>query len=76
MIVYYRRTSRKTVSIRPVGHRWHLYYGDEDLGSYHSPGAAADDAAGGHTFTPSDGTDLGRLGLPSDIGEWDRGRLG
>lgn len=29
-----------------------------------------DDVAGGHTFTPSDGTDLGEMGISRDIGDW------
>ena len=69
-MIFYRQTSRALVSIRPMGGRWCLLYGDENLGSYHSPEAAADDAAGRHTFTPSDGTDLGSLGLPDSLNEW------
>lgn len=69
-MIYYVHTSREVVSIRAAGGRWAIFYGDENLGSYHRPEAAADDAAGGHTFTPSDGTDLGSLGLPADLREW------
>ena len=52
--------------------RWHPWFEDEDLGSYHSAQAACEDLAGGHTFWPSCG-DPSRLGLPSEIGEWNRG---
>lgn len=69
-MIFYVKTPRAVVSIRPLGGRWSIFYGEENLGSYHRPEAAADDAAGGHTFTPSDGTDLGSLGLPGDIREW------
>lgn len=66
------RTRRGTVSILPVQGRWGLFYDDENLGSYHSPEAAADDAARGHTFTPSNGVDLGSIGIPYDLSDWDR----
>lgn len=69
---WYFRTRAEVVSIRPVQGRWCIFYGDENLGSYHSPAAAADDAAGGHTFTPSSGVDLGSLGIPEDLGDWER----
>ena len=70
MTGWYFETRAGIVSIRPVGGRFGLFLGDENLGSYHSPMAAADDAAGGHTLTPSNGVDLGRLGIPEDIDEW------
>jgi len=61
MAGWYYQTKKGTVSIRPVADRWCIFFGDESLGSYHSPAAAADDAAGGHTYTPSNGADLARL---------------
>lgn len=45
-------------------------FNEEHLGSYHSPEAAADDVSGGHTFSPSNGVDLGELEIPYDLGEW------
>lgn len=50
--------------------RFHPVWKEEDLGSYHSAVAAIDDVSGGHTFTPSDGTDLGLLDISGDIGDW------
>ena len=50
--------------------RFHIVYMDEALGSYQSPEMAIDDASGGHTFMPSDGTDLGSLGLSGSIHDW------
>lgn len=50
--------------------RFHPIWKNESLGSYHSGVAAIDDVAGGHTFSPSDGTDLGSLGISSDPGDW------
>lgn len=52
--------------------RFHAVWGDESLGSYHSVVAAIDDVAGGHTFPPSDGTDLGALGISDNPGDWVR----
>lgn len=69
---WYWRTSRGVVSIQPVAGRWCIFFDDENLGSYHSPEAAADDAAGGHTFTPANGADLGSLGLSDNINDWER----
>ena len=66
------QTRMGTVRIVPNDNRWVVLFGDENLGSYHSPSAAADDVAGGHTFTPSTGVDLGSLGIPDDIGEWSK----
>ncbi|WP_299724826.1 hypothetical protein [uncultured Tateyamaria sp.] len=71
--VYYYQfyTQQGTVSIlpEPAG-RWKVMYGEDNLGSYHSPEAAADDVSGGHTFEPSNGVDLGELGIPDDLGDW------
>ena len=70
MAGWYFKTRLGIVSIRAVANRWCIFFDDENLGSYHSPEAAVDDAAGGHTFTPSNGADLGSLGIPSELNEW------
>jgi hypothetical protein len=57
------------IGVTPDG-RFHPVWQGEDLGSYISAEQAIDDAAGGHQFTPSDGTDLGELGISADIGDW------
>ena len=66
------RTRRVPVYIvaEPSG-RWQVVYDDEGLGSYHSAAAAADDVAGGHTFSPSNGIDFADLGISDDIGDWE-----
>jgi len=69
------KTRVVTVSIAQVLGRWCVIYDDENLGAYHSATAAADDVAGGHTFSPSNGVDLGRLGIPRDIREWTQVRF-
>lgn len=50
--------------------RFHPMWRDESLGSYHSLVGAVEDVAGGHVFTPSDGTDMGTLGLSSEPADW------
>jgi len=52
--------------------RFHPIFDDESLGSYISPQQAADDLSGGHTFSTSGGIDTSTLGIPEDIGEWER----
>lgn len=73
-LYYYQyHTSAGTVSLIPESlGRYKVMYSEENLGSYHSPEAAADDVSGGHTFSPSNGIDLGELGIPGDLGEWDK----
>lgn len=51
--------------------RYHIVWKGESLGAYINAPQAIDDAAGGHCFSPSDGTDLGALGISSDIGDWE-----
>lgn len=71
--MFYFPTRQGVVSIVPApGGRFQVMFQGESLGSYHHPAAAADDVAGGHTFTPSSGIDLGRLGIPQDLSEWSR----
>jgi len=72
-VIFYRKTLAGRVSIRPVQGRWCVFLADDNLGSYHSPEAAADDAAGGHTFAPPSGVALGTLGLSRNLDEWERG---
>lgn len=61
-------------SIVPKAGRWHAMFRGESLGSYFSPQQAADDLAGGHTFTPPGGFDTSKLGIPADISEWEHAR--
>ena len=57
--------------------RWHPMLDDQDLGSYHSPAAALDDLAGGHTTGLVGNLDSSRCGLPDELSGWVRhGRQG
>lgn len=50
--------------------RFHPMWQGESLGSYHSVIGAAESVSVGHVFTPPDGTDMGSLGIPSDLQLW------
>lgn len=50
--------------------RFHVIWRSESLGSYEDVAGAVSDVAGGHTFSASDGVDLGALGISDDPGDW------
>lgn len=50
--------------------RFHIIWKADSLGDYDTIAQAIDDAAVGHCWSPSDGTDLGSLGLSSDLSDW------
>jgi len=52
--------------------RFHPVFEDESLGSYATPQQAAEDLAGGHTFSISSGIDTATLGIPDEVTEWER----
>lgn len=72
-LYFYYKTPKGVVSIVQRRGRWHVLFEDSDLGSYVSAHLAAEDVAGGHTFSPPSGIDLGSLGIPKDLGEWTYG---
>lgn len=52
--------------------RFHVLYREESLGSYTTPSSAADDVAGGHTFSIRGGVNTATLGIPRDLNRWQR----
>lgn len=50
--------------------RFHPIWKDESLGSYHSLIGAVESISMGHVFSPSDGTDLAAMEIPSDPQYW------
>lgn len=65
------KTRKGTVFVgRSQDGRYHPMWQDESLGTYRTLTGAVEDVAGGHTFTPSDGTDMGALGISSDTEDW------
>ena len=71
--MYYYPTPVGTFVIAERFGRWHDIFDGESLGSYANPRQAADDVAGGHTFSAGPGIDTAELGIPGDIGEWKTG---
>lgn len=52
--------------------RFHPIYDDENLGSYANAWQAAEDVAGGHTFSISSVIDTANLGIPEELGKWEK----
>ena len=51
--------------------RFHpVFDGEKSLGSYSEPWQAAEDLAGGHTFSVSSGIDTSTLGIPEHHLDW------
>lgn len=71
--MYFYETRVGVFKIQQRAGRWHVILKGDSLGSYATPAQAADDLAGGHTFSPGDGIDTAKLGIPADIAEWSRG---
>ena len=71
LFAYQPRVGKFFIGQSPDG-RFHPIFDDESLGSYVSPQQAADDLAGGHTFSPSGGFDTSTLGISEDISDWGR----
>lgn len=73
MLPRYRFGTRLgAVTIAEHEGRFHVIFDDDSLGSYATPWQASEDVAGGHTFMPSSGVDLGKLGIPEDLSEWEK----
>jgi hypothetical protein len=69
--LYIYRTRVGPFYIAEQDGRFHPLFAEESLGSYATPEQAAEDLAGGHTFTPSSGCDTSELGIPDDVSEWE-----
>jgi hypothetical protein len=52
--------------------RFHPVFEDISLGSYDTAQQAAEDLAGGNTFSISSGIDTATLGIPDEFTEWER----
>ena len=50
--------------------RFHPVFKDESLGSYATPEMAAEDLAGGSTFSIAEVPDTSTLGIPNELPEW------
>lgn len=70
--LYTWNTRIGTFYIAEAEGRFHVIYDEESLGSYATPEQAAEDVAGGHTFSIASGIDTAALGIPEDLIEWQR----
>jgi hypothetical protein len=61
-----------TFFIRLIDGRYHIIFRDRGYGSYHSPEAAVDDLAGGHTYSLPDEIVSSELGISRDLSAWTR----
>lgn len=52
--------------------RFHSIYEEESLGNYEHAWQSAEDLAGGHTFSIASGIDTATLGIPEDLGSWEK----
>ena len=52
--------------------RFHPVYESDSLGSYAHPWQAAEDLASGHTSSIPSLPDIDALGIPEDLGEWEK----
>lgn len=70
---YTTPTTHGPVSLLPEpGGRFKVMFKDHNLGSYHSPQAAAEAVAGGHVPSPIPGVDLDALGIPHELEDWQK----
>lgn len=70
--LYYFKTRIGTFYIAEHNARFHPVFDEDSLGSYVTAQQAAEDLAGGHTFSISSGIDTSSLGIPEDVSEWNR----
>jgi len=70
--LFYWNTRVGTFFIAEIDGRSHPVFDDESLGSRARPQQAAEDLAGGHTFSVGRGIDTATLGIPQDVSEWHR----
>lgn len=56
----------------PKNKLFYAVFDDESLGSYHSPEQAAAELSAGCTFIPVSGLEIVTLGIPSELGSWNR----
>lgn len=71
MITAYAHPTRAgTFMISLQRGRWHVLFGDVNLGSYLSPQQAAEELSAGGTAWPA-ATNPSTLGISDDIGDWE-----
>ena len=56
----------------PKNRLFHAIFNEESLGSYPSPEQAAEELSAGCTFIPVSGVEIANLGIPNELGNWNR----
>ena len=68
--LYVYETSAGAFYIAEHNGRFHPVFQEESLGSYATAQQAAEDLAGGHTFSLPGGIDPSELGIPDELEDW------
>jgi hypothetical protein len=70
--LYVFETSAGAFYIAEHKGRFHPIFREESLGSYATPQQAAEDLAGGHTFSLPGGIEPSDLGIPDELEGWEK----
>ena len=70
--LYVYETSAGAFYIAEHEGRFHPVFREESLGSYATAQQAAEDLAGGHTFSLPGGIDASDLGIPDELEGWEK----
>ena len=68
--LYLYETSAGAFYIAEHKGQFHPLFQEESLGGYATAGQAAEDLAGGHTFSLPGGIDPSELGIPDELENW------
>jgi hypothetical protein len=68
--LYVYETSAGAFYIAEHNGHFHPVFQEQSLGSYATAQQAAEDLAGGHTFSLPGGIDPGDLGVPENLADW------
>lgn len=72
LYTFQTRKGLARIDQNPKNKLFYAVFNDESLGSYHSPEQAAEELSAGCTFIPVSGVEIGTLGIPSELGGWNR----
>jgi len=70
--LYVYRTTIGSFYIVEHEGKFHPMFSGERLGSYETPQEAAENLAGGHTFSIGGVKDISTLAIPSDLTDWSK----
>lgn len=71
-LIYRTHRGLAVIAQDSVKGHYHAIFDGESLGRYETIQQAVSELSGGHTFWPSTGIDPSTLGIPDDVGDWDR----